>query len=258
MIKKTSLFMKAKKCKNVKKKRKIMIATSPILNAYFQSDFFGKFIFFSLFILSITSWIVFLHKIWLAKKIKTLNTNFAKIIKTNNENLLSLNINSSISYPYYNIYKNLKEKTLQILNKNSFFINEKQNVYISQADVELIYSHLDAEITKETKLLEKNLFILPTVITLGPFLGLLGTVWGILITFNSLQTTSILNNNASILSGLSMALATTVVGLTVAIPALIAYNYLKNWIKNFKSDLDHFSHQLITTLEIQYRNVDLK
>ena len=129
---------------------------------------------------------------------------------------------------------------------------------MSSKDIELIDSHLDVEILKQTKLLEKNLFILPTVVTLGPFLGLLGTVWGILITFNTLQTQSLLNNNTSILSGLSMALSTTVVGLMVAIPALIAYNYLKNWIKNFRSDMLHFSHGLITTLEIQYRNVDVK
>ncbi|NGX32539.1 MAG: Biopolymer transport protein ExbB [Candidatus Anoxychlamydiales bacterium] len=235
-----------------------MIAMSPILNAYFQADLFGKFIFFSLFILSIASWVILLHKIYLAKKLKLLNSGFEKKVQTNSENILSININSNLTYPYLNIYKSLKDKTLEILNKNRFFITEKKKVYMSSKDIELIDSHLDVEILKQTKLLEKNLFILPTVVTLGPFLGLLGTVWGILITFNSLQTQSLLNNNTSILSGLSMALSTTVVGLMVAIPALIAYNYLKNWIKNFRSDMLHFSHGLITTLEIQYRNVDVK
>ena len=235
-----------------------MFAMSPILNAYFQADLFGKFIFFSLFILSITSWVILLHKMYLAKKLKLLNSGFEKKVQTNKENILSININSNLTYPYLNIYKSLKDTTLEILNKNRFFINEKKNVYMSSKDIELIDSHLDVEILKQTKLLEKNLFILPTVVTLGPFLGLLGTVWGILITFNTLQTQSLLNNNTSILSGLSMALSTTVVGLMVAIPALIAYNYLKNWIKNFRSDMLHFSHGLITTLEIQYRNVDVK
>lgn len=234
-----------------------MFAMSPILNAYFQADLFGKFIFWSLFILSITSWVILLHKMYLAKRLKQLNSSFEKKVQTN-ENILSVNINSNFSYPYLNIYKSLKNKTLEILNKNRFFITEKKNVYMSSKDIELIDSHLDAEILKQTKLLEKNLFILPTVVTLGPFLGLLGTVWGILITFNTLQTQSLLNNNTSILSGLSMALSTTVVGLMVAIPALIAYNYLKNWIKNFRNDMYHFSHGLITTLEIQYRNVEMK
>lgn len=236
----------------------MLIAASPILNAYFQADLFGKFVFFSLFILSISSWVILIHKLWLAKKLNALNYNFEKIVNSNNTNLLSININTNTSYPYYNIFKSLKEKSLQLLNKNSQFKSEKQNVYLSQADVDLIASQLETEISKEIKLLEKNLFILPTVVTLGPFMGLLGTVWGILITFNTLQVNSNINSNSSILSGLSMALATTIVGLMVAIPALVAYNYLKNWIKNFTSDMDHFSHFLITTLEIQYRSVDTK
>ncbi|NGX63633.1 MAG: Biopolymer transport protein ExbB [Candidatus Anoxychlamydiales bacterium] len=234
-----------------------MLAFSPILNAYVQSDLFGKFIFFMLFVLSIISWVILLHKIYMAKKLTALNAIFEKQTK-NSENLLSINITSNISYPYLDIYKSLKEKTVQILNKNRFFITDNKNVYMSTSDIELLDSHLDVQILKQTKKLEKNLFILPTVVTLGPFLGLLGTVWGILITFNTLQSQSLLNSNASILSGLSMALATTVVGLMVAIPALIAYNYLKNWIKNFRNDMTHFSHELLTTLEIQYRHVDLK
>lgn len=234
-----------------------MLSSSTILKAYFQADYFGKFIFLSLFVLSIISWIILFHKLWLIKRLNSLNSNFEKIIRSDSENMLSINITSYISYPYYNMFKSLKEKTLRILNKNSRYL-EKQNVCLSRADVELLASHLDAEISKETKLLEKNLFILPTVVTLGPFLGLLGTVWGILLTFNSLQTASIFNNNAAILSGLSMALATTIVGLMVAIPALVAYNYLKNWVKNLTTDMDHFSNFLITALEIQYRNVDSK
>ncbi len=241
----------------LKKRDFIMLAFSPILNAYVQSDLFGKFIFFMLFVLSIISWVILLHKIYMAKKLTALNAIFEKQTK-NSENLLSINITSNISYPYLDIYKSLKEKTVQILNKNRFFITDNKNVYMSTSDIELLDSHLDVQILKQTKKLEKNLFILPTVVTLGPFLGLLGTVWGILITFNTLQSQSLLNSNASILSGLSMALATTVVGLMVAIPALIAYNYLKNWIKNFRNDMTHFSHELLTTLEIQYRHVDLK
>ncbi|MFA6118300.1 MAG: MotA/TolQ/ExbB proton channel family protein [Parachlamydiales bacterium] len=235
-----------------------MIAASPILNAYFQSDAFGKLIFLALFSLSITSWIIFIHKIWLARKLNYLNSNFSNLVKSNIDNLLNINTNSDISYPYNDIYNSLKEKAFEILNKNRFFVDERQKVYMSGADVELIDSHLEAEISKQIKQLEKNLFILPTVVTLGPFLGLLGTVWGILITFNTLQSHSILNGNTSILSGLSMALATTIVGLIVAIPALVAHNYLRNWIKNYRSEMEHFSQYLISSLEIQYRNVDIK
>ena len=233
-----------------------IFAVSPILDAYFKSDFFGKGIFLSLFILSIISWVILLQKIRISKKIRKLNSNFEKLINENEDTLLTISINAKLPHPYFEIHKNLKEKTLQILNKNRFFINQDQEkVYLSQADVDLIDNHLETEISKQIKSLEKNIFILPTIVTLGPFLGLLGTVWGILITFKGLQSNSLINNNTVVLSGLSMALATTVLGLVVAIPALIGFNYLKNWIKNYKLDMENYTKKLLTTLEIQYRKV---
>ena len=64
------------------------------------------------------------------------------------------------------------------------------------------------------------------------------------------------NINNEVLNGISMALATTVFGLVVAIPALISYNYLKNKIREFSKDMICFSNLLITNLEIQYRKVE--
>ena len=64
-------------------------------------------------------------------------------------------------------------------------------------------------------------------------MGLLGTVWGILVTFSGLQSNGLSSANSSVLSGLSMALGTTVFGLVVAIPALVGYNYLKSIIGDF-------------------------
>ena len=103
----------------------------------------------------------------------------------------------------------------------------RDSVYLSKGDIDLIESGIDGIILEQSKYLEKNLFILSTIITLAPFLGLLGTVWGILITFSNLHA-GISSVNTAVLWGISMALATTVFGLVVAIPALIAYNYLKN------------------------------
>ena len=100
--------------------------------------------------------------------------------------------------------------------------------------------------------------MLSTIVTLAPFLGLLGTVWGILLTFSNLQMHSLTSGNSAVLAGLSMALATTVVGLIVAIPALVAYNYLKTSVKDIAADMENFSHRLLTTVEIQYRKVDIK
>jgi biopolymer transport protein TolQ len=59
-----------------------------------------------------------------------------------------------------------------------------------------------------------------------------------------------------IIGGLSTALATTVLGLVIAIPALIAYNYLKHRINNYSSEMQDFLYELLSYLELQYRRVD--
>ena len=64
-------------------------------------------------------------------------------------------------------------------------------------------------------------------------------------------------SNQVVLGGLSMALATTVLGLVVAIPALIAYNMIKNSLKNYEIEMETFTQQLLTAVEMQYRKVEI-
>ena len=91
------------------------------------------------------------------------------------------------------------------------------------------------------------------MVTLAPFLGLLGTVWGILLTFSQIEAKGMSGSNTGMLAGLSLALATTVVGLLVAIPALVGYNYLRNWLREYRREAEEFSHLLLTSVELQYR-----
>ena len=74
------------------------------------------------------------------------------------------------------------------------------------------------------------------------------------MTFSQLQQPGIsTGSNGSMLSGLSLALATTVIGLVVAIPALVGYNYLKNAGREYRRDLENFSRLLLTSVELRYR-----
>lgn len=72
----------------------------------------------------------------------------------------------------------MKRQTLEILNKNRLFGSSKESSYLSASDIDVVEAHLATTIAKQTQFLEKNLFILATVVALAPFLGLLGTVWG--------------------------------------------------------------------------------
>lgn len=240
-----------------------MLLASVFFSAYSHADFFGKLILASLFSLSIICWVVLVYKVKQTKKIKKISSAFEKSFEPNISRLLALSLEditgTKTQHPFGNIFLSLKQKTMDILNKNHFFAAaekkelEKSQVYLSQTDLEIIESHVLTTISAENKHLEKHLFILSTIVTLAPFIGLLGTVWGILISFSEMQTGASVNSSNAVLGGLATALVSTVLGLVIAIPALISYNYLKNSLKHYSSDMEDFLYRLLSTIELQYR-----
>ncbi|MBI5274197.1 MAG: MotA/TolQ/ExbB proton channel family protein [Chlamydiales bacterium] len=242
-----------------------------IFKSYAASDFFGKAIFMGLFFLSILCWIVLIQKSWVLYQIKKSSPQFQAALEKQKNNILQIPTDlfpkfiwRDIVNPYAEIYLNVKQRVIDILKKNHFFLSKdigetKTNVFLTKSDIELIDLQLNALIDKQVKCLEKNLFILSMIVSLAPFLGILGTVWGILISLFEMQNGGgSFQSNSVILSGLSTALATTVLGLVIAIPALVCYSYLKNMIKNIYSDMNHFAYDLLSHIELQYRNVELK
>lgn len=242
---------------------KIFLATNPFLDAYLQSDLLGKFIFLGLIFLSICTWIILIHKVWLTYQARKHSIQFYEAFELQRANPLNLDCENAQRRrrpnPFLDLYLVLKRHTLEILNKNRRYGQKKETAadvsYLSPSDLDFVQSHLMSSIAHQTKFLEKNLFFLATVISLAPFLGLLGTVWGILATFSELQSQTGGTHNM-VLGGISLALATTVLGLIDAIPALIGYNYLKNSIRDFQIDMEGFSNEILASIEMQYRKVD--
>ena len=245
----------------------IFASMQPFISAYNQSDMPGKLIIWALGALSIICWIILIYKTWQAKKVKTSSQKVLALIERNKEHLLNLDtslfspfMHEHLPHPFPQIYFTLKDKTIEILNKKLFFLKQTGNeneVYLTSNDIDNLEQYASTAVSNQYKLLEKNLFILSTIYTLAPFLGLLGTVWGILVTFSALNSGGAAASNAAILGGISTALSTTVLGLVIAIPALISYNYLKNDLKHFSSDMENFLYQLLSILELQYRKADL-
>jgi biopolymer transport protein TolQ len=226
-----------------------------IFRAYSESDSFGKLIFLALFSLSLTIWFVLIQKALLFQKCRKASIKMQETIKKNQTQILQISLHEdSSTNPFSSIYLALKEKTVELLEKNIFFV-KKESVFLSDADIGLIEAFTMNAISKESKKLEKNLFVLSTSVSLAPFIGILGTVWGILICLAEMQKGGGVHSNNLILSGLSMALGTTVIGLVIAIPALIGHSYLKNSLKCFQTDMEDFSNLLISTIELQYRKV---
>ena len=124
---------------------------------------------------------------------------------------------------------------------------------LSPQAIQSIRAVLDSGFVRETQRLNRMMVMLTIAISGGPFLGLLGTVVGVMITFAAIAASGDVNVNA-IAPGIAAALVATVAGLGVAIPALFAYNYLITRIKDATNEMQVFVDELITRIAESYEN----
>jgi biopolymer transport protein ExbB len=122
---------------------------------------------------------------------------------------------------------------------------------LSAQSIEAIRATLDASLTRMTQRLNSQMVWLTICISGGPFLGLLGTVLGVMITFAAIAASGDVNINA-IAPGTAAALVATVVGLGVAIPCLFGYNYLNTRIKEIVADMRVFVDEFVTRIAETY------
>jgi biopolymer transport protein ExbB len=122
---------------------------------------------------------------------------------------------------------------------------------LSPQSLDAIRASLDTALVKETTLLNKLMVLLTIAISGGPFIGLLGTVLGVMITFAVIAATGDVNV-ATIAPCIAAALLATAAGMAVAIPALFGYNYLNSRIKAITSDMRVFNDELVTKLAENY------
>jgi biopolymer transport protein ExbB len=122
---------------------------------------------------------------------------------------------------------------------------------LSGASIDAVKAAIDADLIRESHTLNSKIVLLTIAISGGPFLGLLGTVVGVMITFAAIAAAGDVNVNA-IAPGIAAALLATVAGLAVAIPALFGYNYLASRIKNISSDMGIFVDEFVTRVAETY------
>lgn len=223
------------------------------VSAFKDSDGFGKIIFLLLFSLSLISWFVLIFKARQYAKIEKEITLFMESFEKKDSFVLERSFNENLtSSPLFDLYKNFKKCTIDLLERNSA-LNGVKDHFLSQSDIILLQNYIDQKIFSKCKALDKNLFVLATSISLAPFLGILGTVWGLLVSLSGLGKGVSALSNQVVMSGLSTALATTVIGLLIAIPALIGYNFLKTKLKDITQHMSQFTSLLIHEVELGYR-----
>ena len=131
-------------------------------------------------------------------------------------------------------------------------VNGQKNSYVSAHAIEAIRASLHASLVDELDALDDRMVVLTIAISGGPFLGLLGTVVGVMITFAAIAAAGDVNVN-SIAPGIAAALVATVAGLFVAIPALFGYNYLTTRIRRMTAQMEVYIDSFITRMAEDYR-----
>ena len=129
--------------------------------------------------------------------------------------------------------------------------------FVSLKGMEHVKRLMENAVAQESLKLESGLILLAIAVSGAPFLGLLGTVWGVMSTFGHVaqaQQASL----AEMAPGVSAALITTVAGLLVAIPSMFGYNWLVHNLRVLTVQLDNFAQELVSNMETEYLKEDVE
>src|SRR2546421_3493717 len=124
--------------------------------------------------------------------------------------------------------------------------------YVSLKSMEHVKRSLENTVAQESLKLESGLILLAIAVSGAPFMGLLGTVWGVMSTFAGIAQSPQGASLAVMAPGVSAALVTTVAGLLVAIPSMFGYNWLVHNLRAFTVELDNFAQELVSKMETEY------
>lgn len=212
-------------------------------------------------IMAVTTWVVVIGKWGLLNKIsagnkiflaewKRLSADLGAIEDDNGAFGKSLNSASRKTLQGSPLYTLLRIGMEEIANRMALRAGQPKS--LTSRGIQAIRASLDGGLVIESERLNSGIVLLTIAISGGPFLGLLGTVVGVMITFAAVSAAGEVNVNA-IAPGIAAALLATVAGLAVAIPALFAYNYLLMRIKAATRDLNVFIESFVTKMAEQYR-----
>lgn len=177
------------------------------------------------------------------------NRNFLQRFRGATGDLLLLD--KGAAHPHSSLFR-LYQAGLRELRKRNVGTDEQvSQAALSGASLDAVKASVDADLVRENHKLNAQMVFLTIAISGGPFLGLLGTVVGVMITFAAIAAAGDVNVNA-IAPGIAAALLATVAGLAVAIPALFAYNWLASRIKNISADMQIFVDEFVTRVAETY------
>tara|TARA_B100000131_G_scaffold321495_1_gene372354 strand:- start:1861 stop:2535 length:675 start_codon:yes stop_codon:yes gene_type:complete len=205
-----------------------------IISLFIRADIIVKSVIIILIASSIYSWAVIFEKIKMFRKISKSTEEFEnKFWKSKSAESFYNNLPNTFEDPMANVFRKSMETMLK--SRRSSNLNEKMSRML-EINVEL-----------EMNKIEKSYTFLATVGSTAPFIGLFGTVWGIM---NSFQSIAISRNTslAIVAPGIAEALFATALGLLAAIPAVVAYNKFNSDSKKYSQKLESFSKRLLSII----------
>ena len=201
---------------------------------FIRADFIVKSVILMLIGCSIYSWAIIIEKFRLFKKINLESEEFEeKFWKSKSAETFYNNLPENLDNPMALLFKDSMQTLLKAKNKSN--LNERMS------------SVLEVNIERQMGTLEKGFTFLATVGSTAPFIGLFGTVWGIM---NSFQSIAISRNTslAIVAPGIAEALFATALGLLAAIPAVVAYNKYNSDSKKYSQKLENFSKRFLSII----------
>ena len=205
-----------------------------LMNLFIRADIIVKSVIILLIACSIYSWAVIIEKLRLFKKINQTTEEFeTKFWNSKSAESFYNNLPSNIEDPMALLFKDAMQSLLKRRSKTD--LNNR------------ITTMLETGIEKQMSKISKGFTFLATVGSTAPFIGLFGTVWGIM---NSFQSIAISRNTslAIVAPGIAEALFATALGLLAAIPAVIAYNKFNNDSIKYSQKLENFSKRFLTII----------
>jgi len=209
----------------------------------------GKAIILCLLIFSIIAWSVMIAKALQMRRAKRLNQFFNAEFRTQ-KNVLDVFDRriQAAGCPLFMVYQaGSLELDARLKNSDG---NGRKN-FVSLKGMEHVKRSLENTVSQESLKLESGLILLAIAVSGAPFLGLLGTVWGVMSTFGHIAQQGSATM-AAMAPGVAAALITTVAGLLVAIPSMFGYNWLVHTLRVLTVDLDNFAQELVSKMETEY------
>ena len=217
-----------------------------ILQAVLQASLVNKIVLLLLVGFSVASWTVIVQKAMAFKKSQAASAGFRQAFRHATDwRELKLRADDHSASPLTGLFLlGFSEVTYQLKAGTPNAPNAKPIV----KSLEAVERSLQRAEVVEMGRLERNLGILATVAAVSPFVGLFGTVWGIIEAFRGIGIAGNANL-ATVAPGIAEALVATAVGLIAAIPALMAYNFFQGVLKQIQSEMDDFSLEFINLSE---------